>query len=74
MAFLQIDTLLSRVSLFNNAPDYKSALEDLALVEQLCIEFPDQNEATLTSAIFQMGRCEMELKEFDKAHAHFTRT
>ena len=74
MAFLQIDTLLSRVSLFNNAPDYKSALEDLALVEQLCIEFPDQNEATLTSAIFQMGRCEMELKEFDKAHAYFTRT
>ena len=41
MAFLQIDTLLSRVSLFNNAPDYKSALEDLALVEQVCIELPD---------------------------------
>ena len=28
-AFLEIDTLLSRVQLFNHAPDYKSALEML---------------------------------------------
>lgn len=73
-AFLKIDTLLARVSLFNNAPDYKSALEDLAHVEELCVAFPDKNESTLTSAIFQMGRAEMELKEFDKAQACFTRT
>ena len=66
-AFMQIDTLLARVSLFNNAPDYKSALEDLAHVEELCVAFPEKNESTLTSTIFQMGRAEMELKEFDKA-------
>jgi hypothetical protein len=40
-AFLEIDTLLSRVQLFNHAPDYKSALEDLMLVEALCVQFPD---------------------------------
>ena len=51
-AFLEIDTLLSRVQLFNHAPDYKSALEDLMLVEALCIEYPDKNESTLMSAIF----------------------
>jgi len=40
-AFLEIDTLLSRVQLFNHAPDYKSALEDLILVEALCVQFPE---------------------------------
>ena len=61
MAFLEIDTLLSRVQLFNHAPDYQSALTDLKSVEDLCVQFPENNESTLTSAIFQMGRCAMEL-------------
>ena len=60
-AFLQIDTLLARVQLFNNAPDYEQALGDLTVVESLCKKFPEKNESTLTSATFQMGRCEMEL-------------
>ena len=61
VSFLEIDTLLSRVQLFNHAPDYQSALEDLKCVEALCTEFPEKNESTMTSAIFQMGRCTMEL-------------
>ena len=36
LCYLEIDTLLSRVQLSNNAPDYKSALEDLSIVEDLC--------------------------------------
>ena len=74
IAFLEIDTFLSRVQLFNHAPDYKSALEDLATVKDLCTEFPEKNESTMTSAMFQMGRCEMELSNVDAALAHFVAT
>ena len=73
-AFLHIDSLLSRATLFNHASDYQSALEDLKVVEQLCLKFPEKNEATLTSAIFQMGRCQVELQHHDEAEALFNRT
>lgn len=73
MAFLQIDTLLSRVQLFNHASDYNTALEDLAHVVQLCEEYPEKNESTLNSAIFQMGRNQMELSDFEKASVSFLR-
>ena len=52
IAFLEIDTLLSRVQLFSHAPDYKSALEDLEMVKHLCTKFPEKNESTVTSAMF----------------------
>jgi hypothetical protein len=52
ISFLEIDCYLRRAELYKQAPDYESALEDLANVEQLCIRFPDKNEATLISAIF----------------------
>ena len=71
MVYLQIDTLLSRVSLFNHASDYKSALEDLNLVVELCEAYPEKNETTLNSAVFQLGRGHMELKEFDHAKIAF---
>ena len=65
MAFLQIDTLLSRVQLFNHATDYNSVLEDLNHVVGLCEAYPEKNEQTLNSAIFQVGRAHMELKDFE---------
>ena len=71
MAYLHIDTLLSRVLLFNHASDYNSALEDLALVVQLCEQYPEKNESTLNSAIFQMGRNHMELRNFEGASDSF---
>ena len=74
MSFLEIDTLMSRVQLFCHAPDYKSALEDLKIVEQLCTEFPDKNESTLCSAVFQMGKCEMDLQRHEAAKVYFDRT
>ena len=72
--FLEIDTLMSRVQLFCHAPDYQSALDDLKVVEGLCTEFPEKNESTLNSALFQMGKCEMDLNNFEAALAHFNRT
>jgi len=43
MSFLEIDALLSRVQLFNHGSDFKSALEDLGVVEALCTQYPDKN-------------------------------
>ena len=74
MSFLEIDTLMSRVQLFCHAPDYASALEDLKVVGKLCTEFPEKNESTLCSAVFQMGRCEMDLQRHDAAKTYFERT
>ena len=74
MSFLEIDTLMSRVQLFCHAPDYASALEDLKVVEKLCKEFPEKNESTLCSAVFQMGRCEMDLQRHEAAKTYFERT
>ena len=54
---LEIDCLVRRGELLKQESDLKSALEDLLIVEKLCIEFPEKNLSTLRSTIFQMGIC-----------------
>ena len=71
LSFLQIDCLLRRAELYKQAPDYKSAIEDLLLVEKMCKEFPEKNEPTMISAIFQKGTCYLDLKEREQAKECF---
>ena len=73
VSFLQIDCLLRRAELFKQAPDYESALVDLKEVEALCIEFPEKNEDTLISSIFQRGTCQLDLKRRDEAKESFAK-
>ena len=61
MLFLQIDCLLRMAELGKHAQDYASAQEDFKKVIALCEQYPEKNEDTLTSALFNLGKLKLDI-------------
>ena len=55
------------------ATDYNSAASDFKKVIALCEAYPKNNEDTLTSAVFALGKLLLDTSKFDESRKHFER-
>ncbi len=58
--YLEIDTRLRMAELGKQVGDLTSAKTDFEQVIKLCEQYPAKNEATLTSAIFNLGKIHLD--------------
>ena len=56
-----------------HAQDYASAQEDFAKVIELCEKYPENNEDTLTSALFALGKLKLDISQFEESSTLFKR-
>jgi tetratricopeptide (TPR) repeat protein len=73
MLYLQIDCLLRLAELGKQATDYNAAASDFQKVIALCEAYPKNNEDTLTSAVFTLGKLLLDTSKFDESRRHFER-
>lgn len=69
--YLEIDTLLRRAELLKHIGDLEYAISDFKLVIELCKKFPEKNESTQISALFSVGKIQMDLQKLDEAQNYF---
>jgi hypothetical protein len=57
---MEIDALIRRAELAKHVGDLQFAMSDFEKVISLCEEFPEKNESTLISAVFSLGKCQLD--------------
>ncbi len=73
LLYLQIDCLLRMAELGKQATDYNAAASDLQKVIALCEAYPKNNEDTLISAVFTLGKLLLDTSKFDESRKNFER-
>ena len=71
LLYLQIDCLLRMAELGKQATDYNAAASDLKKVIALCEAYPTNNEDTLISAVFTLGKLLLDTSKFDESRKNF---
>ena len=71
LLYLQIDCLLRMAELGKQATDYNAAASDLKKVIALCEAYPKNNEDTLISAVFTLGKLLLDTSKFDESRKNF---